>query len=154
NLATVLAFACDRIVLHPNAKLGDFEGYLQTHPKRQEEAAEVLVDVATRKFYPPVIARGMLDRKLHIRWVEPLKGAGGKRFMDDAAYLRDDGPQRWHTVETVKPANERERDAFLTLDARRATRLGLAEGVAESADEVAGALGVGPGQVRSLDGDL
>ncbi len=154
NLATILAFACDQIVMHPGAHLGDFEGYLQTHPQRLDEVNEVLVDVATRKFYPPVIAQGMLDRKLHIRWVKSVKGDSEKRFIDDATFLRDNGPQRWHTIETVKPANEKDRDQFLTLTAERAREYGLAESLAESLDQVAERAGVTPGQVQSLDGDL
>lgn len=154
NLATVLAFACDRIVMHPNAHLGDFETYLQTHPKQHEELTQLLVDVATRKHYPPVLAQGMLDRKLHIRWVKSMRGDGEKRFIDDATFLHDNGPQRWETIETVKPAREEERDQYMTLSAERAQQLGLAESVAVSSDQVAERFGVAPSAIKSIDGDL
>jgi len=154
NLATLLAFACDRIVMHPQAKLGDFEGFLQAHPREQEELAKHLAAVANRKLYPAVIAQGMLDRKLRIRWVESVKGDGGKRFLDDQVFLAEDGPKRWRTIETVKPAREEDVHQLLTLNAEQARRFGLAESIAANADEVADRAGVARGQVRSLDGDL
>lgn len=164
NLATVLAFACDRIVMHPQAKLGDFEGFLQAlagEPKKLEQKqaeqdglAKDLAAVAERKLYPTVIAQGMLDRKLRIRWVKSVKGEGGKQFLEDGDFLAKGGPNRWQTIQMVKPADEKDVHQLLTLNAEQAVRFGLAESIAVNADEIADRAGVARGQVKSLDNDL
>jgi membrane-bound ClpP family serine protease len=155
NLATMLAIACDRIVMHPRAHLGEFEGYLQSNPTRLDPLRTALEEVARKKGFPEVIARGMLDRALSIRWVKRIKGEGEKRFLDDATFTRENTPQQvWETLETIKPAKETDRNQFLTLDAPTAQRLGLAESQQDSSDKIAESTGVSPGSVRSLDGDL
>ena len=35
NTATFLAFACDKIVMHPDARLGEFERYIQNQPSME-----------------------------------------------------------------------------------------------------------------------
>jgi membrane-bound ClpP family serine protease len=149
NLATLLAFACDRIVMHPKANLGDFDGYLQANPNKQEDIRKALVEIAGKKHYPEVVAEGMVNRHLIIHRVEAVKGEGEKRFIDDATLKADKGA-RWARPETIK-ANDTQ---LLTLNAETAVRLGIAESQADSSDQIVERIGSGPGQVKSLDGDL
>ena len=66
NTATFLALACDKIVMHPDARLGDFERYVLEHPSLEGTIGRNLAGVAERKHRSPVLARGMLDRNMRI----------------------------------------------------------------------------------------
>lgn len=152
NLATVLAFACDRIVMHPRGKLGDFESYLSSYPRRQEDLTQLLTEVATKKHYPVAIALGMLDRNLVVHRVKPNAGggnAGEPNFMTDADY--QDARANWIIEYTVKPRNENERNRMLTLDAPSAREERLAHSIEPNIDNITG---VTPDKMISVDGDL
>lgn len=155
NLAAFLALACDRIYMHQDALLGDFEAYMEAHARKEELIRTNLSEVASQKLYPGVLARGMLDRDLRIRWASSIRGDSEKRFLEDTEYLAANQPEpRWRTEEMIKPENEDQVGKYLTLTAERAKRLGIAQGVVENVEGVYQQLGVEAKDVQTIGSDF
>jgi membrane-bound serine protease (ClpP class) len=152
NLAAFLAFACDRIVMHPKARLGDFESFTWQKPEVEAAARQNLAEIAARKFYPEVLARGLVSRSLKIHEISRAAGAAETTFVDDDA-LAGRLKQGWHVVKTVKPATEDDHNKYLTLTADTAREYGLADSLADNSGALALQL-YGVGDVRTVDGDF
>jgi membrane-bound serine protease (ClpP class) len=116
NTATFLAFACNKIVMQreikqggqvvqKGARLGDFDRYMQAHPGLEATVRRNLAEIAAKKHYPPILAEGMLDRKLGIVAVESTKEESARKFISEAELKADQqGERRWRSVGVVKPA--------------------------------------------------
>jgi membrane-bound ClpP family serine protease len=157
NLATFLALSCNRVVMHSKARLGDFESYLWQAREREAGIRQNLAEIAGRKFYPEVLARGMVSRELRIHLIV----RGGEQLLadDDELKARNDQAKRekkpeWEIKKTIKPANEDERNKYLTLAADSAVDLGLADTIADKPETIGDQLLGGAGQVKTIDGDF
>jgi membrane-bound ClpP family serine protease len=165
DTAAFLAFACNKIVMQreitkdgrqvqAGAHLGGFENYIREHPEREAVIRRNLADIAVRKHYPAILAEGMLDRELHIVAVESTKEESARKFISEAELKADQqGEQRWRSVGTVKPSNEKEEGQYLTLTAERARDLGVARETAGSFEDVCELEVVSPGDVHTADSD-
>jgi membrane-bound ClpP family serine protease len=164
------------------ATLGGFERYLEGHPSLADLRADLarargrdrerlkqrldnattaleatlgqnLVDLARRNFYPSVLAAGMFSRPMRIHEVERAAGRSGKAFMTDEEFKADQkGPKRWRSVKLVKPATPADEDHYLTLTARQAADLGIAQTVKDF-DELCTLEGLEPARVRKPEAD-
>lgn len=160
NTATFLALACDKIVMHPKARLGDFERYLRANPSLEKAIGENLADVAGMLHYPEVLARGMTDANLRIVQAGSARGDSERRFLSEKEFTEDNresekeqkGP-RWKLLQLIKPAREEDAGKCLTLDAATAQALGLAQ-VADKIDGVYNLVGVLPGDVSHTEADF
>jgi hypothetical protein len=165
NTAAFLAFACNKIfmqrevkqgadVVQPTARLGDFERYVQEHPGREGVIRRNLVELATKKHYPAILAEGMLDRDLRIVAVESTKEESARRYVNEAEFKADpEAGQRWRVVGVVKPARDADKGQFLTLKAEQARDLGVARDVVGDFSEVCELEGVAPADARITDSD-
>ena len=64
--ATYLVLVCTHILMHPRAKLGDFERFLAANPKTPAPSASASTERAQEGHYPTLLAKGMVDRELTI----------------------------------------------------------------------------------------
>ena len=84
DTATFLALACDKIVMHPNAKLGDFTRFIQDNQSLESIIRKNLAELAEVQHYSPVLAQGMLDKDLHhALGAASTRGDTEKRFLDE-----------------------------------------------------------------------
>jgi membrane-bound ClpP family serine protease len=161
NTAAFLALACDKIVMHPQAKLGDFERYLRVNPSLENAIGENLADVARIKHYPAVLARGMIDPNLRIHWALSARGDNERLFLSEKQFQEDNRESekerkepRWKGLRLVKPAREEDAGKPLTLDAVSARDLGVAQAVTDKIDGVYSLVGAQPGDVSHAESDF
>jgi membrane-bound ClpP family serine protease len=134
DTAAFPALACDRIVMHPRARLGGFDQFLRANPDRAEVVRRNLEDLAARHTYPPLLARQMADSALQVYRVLPTRGAGAPQFVSKSD-LQDDlarPERRWKEERPVKAEDGK----CLNLDADAARSLGLVDGVEEDVSGV------------------
>jgi membrane-bound serine protease (ClpP class) len=149
NTAVFVALACNKIIMKPEAHLGDFDRYLQEHDSLEGILRKNLAEVASRQHYPPLLAEGLVSRDLRIRAVESARRGSARQFLNDEDFDADQrGPRRWRSLEVVKDSGK-----CLTLNATRARELGLAQNVAGSFEELCAQEGVSPGEVRTAGSD-
>jgi membrane-bound ClpP family serine protease len=152
STATFLALACDKIVMHPQAKLGDFGRFIQDNQSLEPFIRKNLAELAEMQHYSPVLAQGMLDKDLRIVWAASTRGDTEKRFLDEKQVNQEKG--RWRTMEQVKPAREDDAGKYLTLDAATAKRYGVAYAIAENLEPIYAMVGVQPGDVHNVESDM
>lgn len=130
--------------------------------KLQEETSAIedtlrtqLTDLARKQMYPEVIAAGMCNRALKIHIVERARGAtGGRAFLSDEELNADAvGEKLWRSVGLVKPAQPRYEGRYLTLTARQAKELGIAQAVVKDLDELYELEGITVSQVHKAEAD-
>jgi hypothetical protein len=116
-----------------------------------------LADVAAKQHYPvdvQLLAEGMLSRDLRIHRVASAQGGDVRKFMSGEEFDADQaGPRRWRGTEKVKPATKADEGKYLTLNARKAQELGLAQDVVADFKELCEREGVNPDDVRLADAD-
>jgi membrane-bound ClpP family serine protease len=130
DAATILALGCTDIVMGKDAEIGDFERIYK--PQGSEVDAEgyrmvreSLVGLAQQQGYSPLLARGMLDRRLWIYEVRSQKGQSAWKLVTQEELRADqEGPKQWGTPALIKPGGEE--GSYLKLDAELAKRVGLA----------------------------
>ncbi len=157
NTATFLALACDKIVMHSEAKLGDLEHYVQEHSTLENVIRKNLVEVAGKMLYPKVLAEGMVDRSLRIHQVASTRGDSERLFLSEQEFNEDNqksekagqGP-RWKSLKVVKE----DASKYLTLDAATAQSLGVAQAVADKIDSIYPMVGVQVGDVHTSEADF
>jgi membrane-bound ClpP family serine protease len=132
DTAAFPALACDRIILHPKAKLGGFEHFLEANPGRGEVVCTNLQELASRHGYPPLLVRAFADPGLQLYRVVPVRG-GAARFVSKAELSEDLArPERqWKEEQSIKGDDGK----CLTLDAETAKSYGLAD---SAEDDVSG----------------
>jgi hypothetical protein len=148
NTAAFLAFGCNKIVLQrevrqgdllvqAGAKLGDFERYVPGQSTPESVLRDNLADVAQRQHYPPLVARGMLDRNLRIYRVESIKGDSATKLLSEDELKADQqGEQRWRSLKTIKPRTPADEGKYLAVDADLARELDVARETAAGFEEV------------------
>jgi membrane-bound ClpP family serine protease len=147
DLAIFLALGCTQIVMHKDAKLGDFETFLKSHPTYEASMSAMLEDLAKKRYYPPLAVQGMVDRKLHLyrakRQKNPLQWAVVTQEEIDQE------PGKW----LVEGAALKSKDELLTLDAKTAQNLGLAQHVVDDLGQVYTQYRLDPQGVRQAGPD-
>jgi membrane-bound ClpP family serine protease len=166
NTATFLAFACDKIVMEAEVKqgdvvvraggrLGDFDRFLKGRPQLEAVVRRNLVDIAAKRYYPQVIAEGMLSRELRIHEVVSIKGDQERRFLSEEQLEADrKSPEpRWRSAGLVKPATKADEGQYLTLSAQAAKELGIATAVVPNLEALYELEGLNPAEVRLAEAD-
>lgn len=139
DTATFIALGCSEIVMGPNAEIGDFESVLYERRGNARVPAEEavyqvkrdsLVGLAEVQGYPPLLFRGMLDKKVTIYRVHSLKGQSEWRLVTQEEWDDDQaGEKHWGNRELIKPGGAD--GVFLKLKAQKAKELGVAQEVVE-----------------------
>jgi membrane-bound ClpP family serine protease len=134
DTATVLALGCTEIVMHPNARIGDFEQFVyerrdgklvEVDPDRNRLRRDALEAFAEEQGYPKILIRGMFDPHVQIYWVSNLKDGRERRFLTDED-LREDKKKAeptWGREFLVKPGGPDGKPLTLTGDRARELRL-------------------------------
>src|SRR5262249_20231469 len=73
DLALFVALGCTQIVMHKDAKLGDFDTFLKSNSTYEASMSTMLKDLAEKRYYPPLAVQGMVDRNLHLYWAKNQK---------------------------------------------------------------------------------
>jgi membrane-bound serine protease (ClpP class) len=141
DTASLLALACDQIVMQPTAHLGDWEPYIRKHPDQEMRARDWLGEVAEARGRPVLLARALVDYDVHLRLV---------RSGSELIFEKGDATG---SAEQVKPQSRKDPVAYLTLDAVQASRYGLAE-QKDSLATLCQWLGIDEGSVVVVQDDL
>ena len=134
SAGSMIAMACDEIVMSDSAALGDCApiifgpGGLEAMPAAERAKAEgpVLLDFnesAVRNHHDPLLAAAMVDVASVVYWVQNDKGE--RRFVDQKDYDALIATKKWVSVpgEAVPIVGS---DTLLTVDSDQAVRYGLA----------------------------
>ncbi len=141
----LIAFGCDKIIMHPEAQIGDIGVITLTEPGGQfERAPEKIVSpflqfaatLAKRKNRPPALLQAMIDKDLVVYQVT-RKSDGHVTFMSDADIQASS--DEW--VKGPMVAESRE-GILLTVNGERAHELGLADAPCHDIDELRARLGI------------
>jgi membrane-bound ClpP family serine protease len=107
--------------------------------------------------YPQVIARGFFSRDLWIHLVQrKLGGAGGRAFLSQEEFEADQkGPKLWTEDFLVKPWRGEPRfdKRYMTLTARQAREVGLADTLVKDLPELYEWEGIDAEQVKTIEAD-
>lgn len=146
--AAISAMGCDRIVLHPDAKIGD-AGVIQNTPDGQafERAPEKIVSsllatmeaLAKRKQRAPALLKAMVDRNLEVYEVTH-PDTGEVTWMSDAEI--ENSAVEWIRGPLVP---ESAQELLLTVTGERAHELGLADAPCNDLNELRNRLGIPEG---------
>ncbi len=116
-----------------------------------------LREIISKQLYPPVLADGMFDRALKIHLVERAVGAtGGRLLLSDTEFQADQrGPKQWRSVMLVKPweGQPRFEGRYLTLSARQAKELEVADEVVKDLPELYQVVGIKQEEVKTVEAD-
>jgi hypothetical protein len=166
NTATFLAFACDKIVVDGEVKqgdvvvqaggrLGEFDRFLKGRPQLEATVRRTLAEIASRRYYPQVIAEGMVNRELRIHEVVSIKGDQEKRFLSEEQFDDDRKGKdpHWRSVGLIKPATKADEGQYLTLSAQTAKDLGIAHAVVPNLEGLYELEGLNPAEVRLAEAD-
>jgi len=145
--AAIVALGCDRIVMAPDARIGDagaiFQGedalFRYAPEKIRSDLARRIRDLATAKGRPPALAEAMVDMDLVVHQVRN-QATGETTLMTDHEIDASDQPADWIKV---KPIIESREGLFLELNGKRALELGLASGNVASRKELKTQLRIG-----------
>jgi len=141
----LIAFGCDRVLMHPEAQIGDIGVIAMTEPGGQfERAPEKIVSpflqfaatLARRKNRPPALLQAMIDRDLVVYQVTS-KTDGRVTYMSDTDIQASH--EEW--VKGPMVAESRE-GILLTVNGERAHELGLADMPCRDEGELRTRLGI------------
>jgi membrane-bound serine protease (ClpP class) len=132
--ATMASLACDEIVMHPNAHLGDVgviglvDDAFRFAPEKQISDVVVLMRrLADDKGKPAALAEAMVRKDTKVFLVRPKQG--GRDLYVTEAELNARGAQNF---EILEPVVETHKGLFLGVTGKRALELGLADATAEN----------------------
>lgn len=141
----LIAFGCDKIIMHPEAQIGDIGVIALTEPGGQfERAPEKIVSpflqfaatLAKRKNRPPALLQAMIDKDLEV-FQATNKADGRTTYMSDADIQA--ASDEWVKGPMVP---ESRAGILLTVNGERAHELGLADSPCHDFDEVRNRLGI------------
>ena len=127
-------------------RLAELEAYLTQN----------LVELASKQLYPVALARGFFSRSLRIYQVERAVGASGRQFLSEEDFQADQKDKKlWRSIGLVKPwqGQPRFEGHYLTLTARQAREIGLAQTLVRNLDELYESEGLIPAEVRTAEAD-
>lgn len=136
----IMALGCDQIVMASKARIGDagpiFQGEDALFRHAPEKLRSVLSlqlrELATAQGRPAALAEAMVDMDLVVYHYRHLS-SGEDRLMSEYERQNLADADAW---EQQKAVPESRAGYFLTLNGQRAVELGLAEALAESAEEL------------------
>ena len=136
----IMALGCDRIMMAPRARIGDagpiFQGedalFRHAPEKLRSSLALQLRELADAKGHPAALAEAMVDMELVVYHYRH-QTSGEERLMSEHEQQNLADAESW---ERLKAVPESRAGYFLTLSGSRAVELGLAQGSAESAEEL------------------
>lgn len=141
----LVAFGCEQVVMHPDARIGDIGVIGQIEPGGQFERApekivspvlELAANIAKKRGRAPGLLQAMIDRDLEVFEVTNRK-TGLKTWMTDVELQAQ--PEEWSKGPLVP---ETRKGVLLTIGGRRANELRLAEPVCADLAELRLRLGV------------
>jgi membrane-bound serine protease (ClpP class) len=150
SAGAMIAVACNEIVMAPSAAVGDCapivfstDGNLQPMPAAERAKAQspIVADFdasAARNGYDPVLLEAMVITERTVHWVQGPSGE--RRFVDENDYAALTA-RGWKPVAGVPDPIDGP-DTLLTLGTDEAVKLGIARGVAESAEALAAERGL------------
>ncbi len=138
--AAIVALGCDEIVMDPKALIGDAGPiFLDERSLFKYAPEKILSDLAQKvrglaaaKGCPKALAEAMVDKKLEVYQVKN-KQSGEATCLSQRELDAEENPQKW---EKIAPVLESGNDHFLELTGERAVKLGLAQGLAASREEL------------------
>ncbi|MCE5186161.1 MAG: hypothetical protein LLF76_08570 [Planctomycetaceae bacterium] len=173
--AAVIAMACDKIFIAPTASMGavgpmitgggassmDYAGFISTYsPSTLVTFSTYVTALAQQNKRPPVLARGLIDKKLSIIEVTNINGSHD--------FIEKDQRQPTQTIVRTlasgmtdyQPAAEDEKStgavdvagSVLNLTAEEAVRTGMADEIAASRKDVLVAMNIPTAQYVSAQG--
>jgi membrane-bound serine protease (ClpP class) len=137
--AAIIALGCDRIVMHPDATIGDAGviqetaeggGFERAPEKAVSIALKLMGDLAKRKNRPPALLEAMVDRNLTVFEVTNTR-TGQVTYMSNLEI--EDASEEWVKGAQVPESRE---DFLLTLSGERAHEVGLADQPCNDLDEL------------------
>jgi membrane-bound serine protease (ClpP class) len=145
------ALACDRIVLHPRARLGGFDQFLKANSSRVDVIRKNLEELAARHSYPATLVRSLADPDARVYRVLPARGSGGQQFITRAQLDEDIArpERRWREERLIGNDD----DKCLTLDAESARSYGLCDAVEDDVNGVYQLEGIEPDKVHDSTRD-
>ena len=137
--AALLSLACDRILMRPDARIGDAGeivmgpdgAFRYTEAKSRSVLAQKVRDAAAATGRPAVLAEKMTDRSMVV-YNATHRETGEQKLLSDRDLESMPGADDWDRGAVIREANK---DAFLTLNGSRAVELGLADGLIDSRDD-------------------
>lgn len=141
----LIAFGCDKVILHPEAQIGDIGVITMLEPGGQfERAPEKIVSpflqfaatLAKRKNRPPALLQAMIDKDLTVFQVTN-KADGRVTYMSEADIQAS--AEEWIKGPMVPESRE---GILLTVNGERAHELGLADAPCRDIDELRSRLGI------------
>jgi membrane-bound serine protease (ClpP class) len=141
----LIAFGCDKVVMHPEAQIGDIGVITLTEPGGQfERAPEKIVSpflqfaatLAKRKNRPPALLEAMIDKDLQVFQVTHQE-TGRVTYMSDTELQASN--EKWIKGPMVPESRE---GILLTVNGDRAHQLGLADAPCRDIEELRTRLGI------------
>ena len=141
----LIAFGCDKILMHPDAQIGDIGVISLTEPGGQfERAPEKIVSpflqfasiLAKRKNRPPALLQAMIDKDLEVFQVTN-KADGRVTYMSEVEIQAAN--EEWIQGPMVP---ESRKGLLLTVNGQRAHELQLADAPCHDEDELRSRLGI------------
>ena len=144
--AAFVALACDEIVMHPNARLGDagaifldeFGMFQFADQKIVSNIATELRHIAEKKGRPGALAEAMVDKNLEVFLVRNRE-TQEERFLSDAELKSLPDAKQWEKGPLVL---ESQKERFLEVIGQRAVDLRLASAIVRDAAELKDYLGL------------
>lgn len=144
--AALMALAADRIVMLPDARIGDAGeivmgrdgAFRYTEAKSRSVLAQKVRDTAKATGRPLALAEKMVDKDLVV-FEATHKQDGTVRYFSERDWTSLEHPERW---ERGKPVREAGEEMFFIANGARAVELGIADQTISSRDRLAEELGV------------
>lgn len=136
--AAMIALACDRIEMHPEAQLGDvgvivggpFSAFQYVEEKERSPVVSKIRTLADAKGRPAALAEAMVDKDITVFSAKHVQD-GRTAFFTNKEWESLEDQDQWQQGPPVLEARE---NHFLTVSGTRAVELGLAEGTSRSLD--------------------
>jgi membrane-bound serine protease (ClpP class) len=144
--AALLSLACDRIIMLPDARMGDAGeivmgddgAFRYTEAKSRSVLAQKVRDTAQATGRPVALAEKMVDKDM-IVFEARHKTDGNTQFFSDKEWKSLEDADQW---ERGKPIREAGEEMFFIANGRRAALLGIANQTIDSREQLAETLGV------------
>lgn len=144
--AALLALACDRIIMLPDARMGDAGeivmgadgAFRYTEAKSRSVLAQKVRDTARATGRPIALAEKMVDKDMVV-FEARHKTDGTTRFFSDKEWESFAESDQW---ERGKPIREAGEEMFFIANGRRAEALGIADQTIDRRSELADVLNV------------
>jgi membrane-bound serine protease (ClpP class) len=144
--AALLSLAADRIVMLPDARIGDAGeivmgkdgAFRYTEAKSRSVLAQKVRDTARATGRPLALAEKMVDKDMVI-FEATHKEDGTTRFFSDREWESLEDQDQW---ERGPPIREAGKEMFFVANGRRATELGIADETIRSREQLAEVLNV------------